>query len=434
MTDSKVHTATAQVAFMASLANADLCTHCGYCLPGCPTYRVDNDETRSPRGRISILLALRNKEIDPVVALAALDHCLLCRACHTGCPAGVHPAQLIALARAAGPHFPPLLTSRLFHLLVVNHRWSAKVAWLLQKYRRSGLQAWLRSKKWWYRQPFPGRLEGMIPALQEDPSPLAETDSLADGPSIALLCGCMGRIFYPGVALSAQRLLTSLGYRSTVPEGFGCCGAPFLERGDRARFLRQARRTLDAFAQHREVAAVVCDSTLCFMTVRSYAQALEDHAAYRDLAREFVAKVVEFSDFLDASGKMATAPLGDPGLGRLVFHDHCQIRHGLGTVAAPRRLLHFLPVSVCELPRFDGCCGAGGEYLLRHPETSRAIRADKLASIVASGADTVVAGNPGCLLHMEEGLRGIGSPVRACHIAELLWRARANILKDKGSV
>ncbi|MBF0155249.1 MAG: (Fe-S)-binding protein [Magnetococcales bacterium] len=410
----------------ASLANADLCTHCGYCLPCCPTYRVNNDETRSPRGRVSILLALRDQNMDPVTALAALDHCLLCRACHTACPAGVLPARLILLAREAGPHKLPPWTSRLFHRLTVSHRLSNWAARLLQYYRRSGLQGWLRRRAWWCRVPLLGDLENMIPVTLGDPPAVGGVDFLAGGPAVALLCSCMGRIFYPGLALSAQHLLASLGYRVTVPQGFGCCGAPFLEGGDRKRFLQQARRTLDAFARHREVTAVVCDSTLCFMTARNYAQALEEDAAYRDLAREFTAKVAELSAFLVASGKMTPSLFGDPGLGRVAFHDHCQIRHTSGTVTVPREAWHVLQTSIAELPRPGSCCGAGGDYLLRHPETSQTIRQEKLADILASGADAVVAGNPGCLLHMEAGLRAAGSSVRALHVAELFWYARAS--------
>ncbi|MBF0136257.1 MAG: (Fe-S)-binding protein [Magnetococcus sp. DMHC-1] len=408
---------------VASLANADLCTHCGYCLPACPTYRVNNDETRSPRGRISILLAWRDGHVEPTAALATLDHCLLCQACHTACPAGVLPARLIVLARETGPHTPPPWSSRLFHRITVNPRLAVLVSRLLQRYRRSGLQGWLRRQRWWRHLPFLPALEGLIPVTLGNPPDMDGVNLLNTGPAVALLCGCMGRIFYPGISVSAQRLLTFLGYRVTVPHGLGCCGAPFRESGDRVRFLRQARRTLDLFARYREVSAVVCDSTICFLTARSYAQALADDPAYRDLALEFVAKVVEFSTFLDVAGKIHPSLLTDPGLGRLVFHDHCQVRHGLGTFFASRNLLALLPVPMVELSRADRCCGAGGDYLLRHPETSQAIRADKLADIVASGAETVVAGNPGCLMHMEAGLQATGSRVRTIHIAELFWRA-----------
>ncbi len=45
---------------------------------------------------------------------------------------------------------------------------------------------------------------------------------------------------------------------------------------------------------------------------------------------------------------------------------------------------------------------------------------NKVRNIIASGADTVVITEPGCLMNIAGGLRKAGSKVRAIHIIDIL--------------
>ncbi|MDZ7809651.1 MAG: 4Fe-4S dicluster domain-containing protein [Arhodomonas sp.] len=73
------------------------CTHCGFCLANCPTYRLWGDELDSPRGRIyQVKQVLEGAE--PTESLQIhLDRCLTCRACETTCPSGVEYGRLADL-------------------------------------------------------------------------------------------------------------------------------------------------------------------------------------------------------------------------------------------------------------------------------------------------------------------------------------------------
>ena len=405
--------------------NAALCTQCGYCLPACPTYRADNNEFQSPRGRVSVVLALKNNDLTPLEARDALGHCLVCRACHNACPAGVRPAKLVLNARGLTPLSPPLF-SRLFHWITGSHRLTARAAALIAWYQRSGWQHRLRRGGWLRRLPGLARLEAWIPEARDPlPSrPVGPSSSGGEKGRIGLLSGCMGRLFLPDITPAAATVLTRLGFEVVILARFGCCGAPYRESGLRRAFLRQARRVFDEYRAAGPLQAVVCDSGACAVTVRSYgrvlAQAFPDQA---DAAQAFADKAHDLSGFLARHTDLATRRLADPGLGALTHHDHCQTRHGLGIMAEPRVLLSALPVPFRELPRADQCCGAGGDYTLRHPGSSGDILKDKTAAIIESGADTVVGDNPGCLLNMAAGLRGAGDPVRVRHLAEVLCAA-----------
>jgi glycolate oxidase iron-sulfur subunit len=46
-----------------------------------------------------------------------------------------------------------------------------------------------------------------------------------------------------------------------------------------------------------------------------------------------------------------------------------------------------------------------------------------MTNLIETGADTVVSGNPGCLLQINLGLRARNLPIQAVHPVELLDRA-----------
>ncbi|HEY6877319.1 MAG TPA: 4Fe-4S dicluster domain-containing protein, partial [Polyangiales bacterium] len=83
-------------------ALADQCVMCGLCLPHCPTYRLEQTEAESPRGRIALARALAEGRLEPdAEAVAHLDHCLGCLSCQQVCPSQVRYEDLLVQTRAA---------------------------------------------------------------------------------------------------------------------------------------------------------------------------------------------------------------------------------------------------------------------------------------------------------------------------------------------
>ena len=66
------------------------------------------------------------------------------------------------------------------------------------------------------------------------------------------------------------------------------------------------------------------------------------------------------------------------------------------------------------------CCGFGGTFCVKYPEISDRMASDKAADIEATGADTLLAGDLGCLLNIAGKLSRRGGALRVRHVAEVL--------------
>jgi L-lactate dehydrogenase complex protein LldE len=77
-------------------------------------------------------------------------------------------------------------------------------------------------------------------------------------------------------------------------------------------------------------------------------------------------------------------------------------------------------IRLVKLPAADACCGFGGTFAVKNPDTSVAMGADKARNVVASGAEVLVAGDSSCLMHIGGMLSRQQSGVRTMHLAEVL--------------
>ncbi|HMA15957.1 MAG TPA: (Fe-S)-binding protein, partial [Kiloniellaceae bacterium] len=107
--------------------------------------------------------------------------------------------------------------------------------------------------------------------------------------------------------------------------------------------------------------------------------------------------------------------------GKVTYHDSCSGLRELGVKAQPRRLLRSMPgVELTEMTEEEVCCGFGGTFCVKYPEISNKIVTAKTDFILASGADTLLAGDLGCLMNMAGKLQRRGADIRVRHVAEVL--------------
>ena len=240
---------------------------------------------------------------------------------------------------------------------------------------------------------------------------------MTEARNAAILVTCLVDLFYPEVGVAMVRLLRRHGVQVSVPAGQTCCGLPLFNSGYHREAARVARRTIPLFEGAEHV--VVPSGSCAWMVKAEYPHLFPGDGPLAAAAERLAAKTHELSQYL--VNVLGINDVGaSPRASRVTYHDSCHLLRGLGESRAPRTLLARAGVEVVELPGAEECCGFGGSFAVRLPDVSGAILRRKLENVAATGADTVVACDAGCILQMASGAARAGAPVRVRHLAELL--------------
>jgi L-lactate dehydrogenase complex protein LldE len=240
---------------------------------------------------------------------------------------------------------------------------------------------------------------------------------VTDQPRVALFVTCLVDLYRPTVGFAAIRLLEQAGCRVEVPRAQTCCGQPAYNSGDRATARVVAEGVLAAFSGYDYV---VVPSGSCGGMLRHHLPALfDDDPNLRVRADALAGRTYELVQFLrDVRGVEQVAARYEA---LVTYHDGCSGLREMGVKQQPRDLLRGVEgLELRELPDAEVCCGFGGTFCVKYPEISTRMVSDKAADIVATGADTVLAGDMGCLLNIAGRLKREGSTVRVRHVAEVL--------------
>jgi glycolate oxidase iron-sulfur subunit len=401
----------------------DECVHCGFCLPACPTYHNWSEEMDSPRGRIYLMKSVDEGKLplnEHVVS--HFDACLGCMGCVTACPSGVQYDALIEEQRVElEAHYRRGLFDRLFRAMIfalfphpTRLRIAAFFQWL---YVKSGLRRVLRALRLLsLLPPRLAQLEKLMPAVDARvlTARLPEFTPAAGErrARVALLAGCVQRVYFPDVNAATIRVLAAEGCDVIVPRAQGCCGALSLHAG-RERESRELLRGLVARFP-LDVDAIVVNAAGCGSHLKTLNRWLRDDAR----AEAFAGKVRDVTEFL--AGLPARAPRHAIEV-RAAYHDACHLRHAQRIVEQPRELLRGIPgLTLVEIADSDQCCGSAGIYNLVEPESARQIGERKVANVLEAAPELLVSANPGCTLQIQSILRDRGLLLRAAHPIEVL--------------
>jgi glycolate oxidase iron-sulfur subunit len=312
------------------------CMHCGLCLPACPTYVETGHERNSPRGRIALMRAVADGELETTRGFAdEMSYCLGCLACITACPAGVDYTTLLETARAhveqsgiaASPKrsFVRWLTLRFLFTRPRALRAAGRLLWL---YQAAGLQSLVRRLKLTALLPRSLReLEPQTPPIArhfsdtliaeiERPEILntegtGNTETETKNPSsvisvpsvlkqkyrVAVLTGCVQDLVFSDINRATVDVLLANGCEVVTPRAQACCGSLHAHNGDLETAHELARRQLDAI-NPADFDAIITNAAGCGSHLKHYDRLLAGDPTYADRAATWSHKVRDISEFL----------------------------------------------------------------------------------------------------------------------------------------
>jgi glycolate oxidase iron-sulfur subunit len=438
-----------------SSAIINTCVHCGLCLSSCPTYRETGLEMSSPRGRIYLMKAVDEGRIglESEVFQEQMSQCLNCRACEAVCPSGVEYGAILEASRAqleqaraagalplASPSAPSPLASPSLPASALPPRplWQRALRGAVfgALFKHMALFRAFTGSMWLYQKSgaqLVARKSGMLKLLGLD-----ETEQMlppisgkmiaprgqifpAEGErrfSVALITGCIMGSAFAEVHEATIRVLQKNGVEVILPPGQGCCGALHTHGGDLDGGRALARTNIAAF-EGLGVEAIIVNAAGCGGTLKEYGHLLHDDAAWHARAEAFSRKVKDVHEFL------AGIELNRAALGRLAvsvtYQEPCHLAHAQRISVQPRTLLKAIPgLELREMHESALCCGSAGIYNVTQPEMASQLGARKVNNALATGAQVIATGNPGCALQLAGELRKRGQDVQVRYIVELL--------------
>ena len=234
---------------------------------------------------------------------------------------------------------------------------------------------------------------------------------------VALFVTCLVDLFRPSVGFASLKLLEESGCTVAVPQAQTCCGQPAYNSGDRRDAKTIARGVVAAFEPYEYL---VAPSGSCTgMIKKHYPELFADEPEWQRRAEALAAKSYELVSFL--TDVLGVTALSARHSGSVTYHDSCSGLRELGIRRQPRQLLKSVEgLELRELPDADVCCGFGGTFCVKYPDISNAIVEQKTAAIAATQAETLLAGDLGCLMNMAGKLKRQGRPTKVRHVAEVL--------------
>jgi L-lactate dehydrogenase complex protein LldE len=245
---------------------------------------------------------------------------------------------------------------------------------------------------------------------------LPQAQGEAKRPRVALFVTCLADMFRPQVGFAAAKLLEQAGCDVEVPVQT-CCGQPAYNGGDAKDAAPLAKNVIAAFEPFDHVVAP--SGSCAGMIKMHYPRLLAEDTAWVRRAESLAAKTHELMSFLVNIRGMTKVMAECPA--NAAYHDSCSSLREMGVSAEPRTLLSSVKgFALREIEEPQTCCGFGGFFSVKYPEISAKMGGDKIADARKHGADTIVGGDLGCLLHLAGLLARRGEKIQVRHAAEVL--------------
>ena len=224
----------------------------------------------------------------------------------------------------------------------------------------------------------------------------------------------------PCVGFATVQLLEAVGCRVTVPQKQTCCGQPGYNSGETAQAKAVAKAMIAVFEPYDYV--VIPSGSCAGMMKHHYPALLAGDSAWQKRAQALADKCHELTNFLYQVRKYEHIPaVSGVADTKVTYHDSCASLREMKVEEAPRELLKTVAdVKVKEMPAKGNCCGFGGTFAVKNVDVSLKLADLKLKDAGQVGAELVIAGDMGCLMHLSARAIHEGKDIEFRHVAEVL--------------
>ncbi len=385
------------------------CVHCGFCLQACPTYLETGLESESPRGRIALMKAVNEGRLDMSPSVVGhWDSCLQCRACELACPSGVEYGKLMEATRSqVEQHTKRSFTERTarsvgYNTILPSPTKLRMAGNALKFYKKSGMRTIARGSGLLKLMPGDAELaDAYLPDLSKNFFVAKGQVHAAQGTrkaKVAMLAGCVMALTHAETLEATVRVLTRNGIEVHVTGGQGCCGALNTHSGEPDSAIEMAKKNIDSFLSVNPD-AIVSASAGCGAAMKDYDELLANESGYSDKANQVAELTKDVHELLVEYGFEAPKKSLDV---TVTYQDPCHLINVQRITDAPRAILNSIPgLKLIALEEPGLCCGSAGTYSITQREMSASLGKRKARNVIATGADIVATGNPGCAMQLD---------------------------------
>lgn len=409
------------------------CMHCGMCLATCPTYEMTKMERSSPRGRIKLIKSVAEGNLDLSNLFAEeMNFCLDCQACETACPAGVQYGKMVESARVVieqsnvdTSQINKLVKKFMLNSVVAKHYRLKLFARLLYIYQNTAVRKWIlkglssfnKTKKY-------VEIESLTPSISKKfSSEIIAEKEYPENPAkykIAFSTGCIMDVAFADINIDTIEVLKKYDCEIVTPKNQVCCGSLHAHNGQIDKAKELAKKNLEVFSTH-QYDFLVSNSAGCGAFMKEYSHLFKDDPKYAEKAKQFSNRVKDITEFLAA---IEPNPLLSSLNDKVTYHDACHLCHSQKITEEPRKVLRRIPdLEIINLEESQWCCGSAGIYNVTQHDDAEKILERKMQNLKETGADIVVAGNPGCIGQLKYGIKKYGLNMEVIHTVSLVKKS-----------
>ncbi|MEW8625001.1 MAG: (Fe-S)-binding protein [Candidatus Thiodiazotropha sp.] len=227
---------------------------------------------------------------------------------------------------------------------------------------------------------------------------------------------CLIDLLYPKAGLAGMALIKREGVKVIYPANQSCCGQPAFNSGYRQEALAVARAQLNCFPKEYPI---VVPSGSCAGMVKHHWPELFTGKPDESQAIAAAERTYELTEFLVDVLELQLKDLGQPT--KIAIHTSCSARREMGVADRIDSLIAQLSnVQVVEQAHKTECCGFGGTFSVKQPDISGAMVEAKCDALLASGAESVISQDCGCLMNIGGALEHQQRDLSTRHVAEFL--------------